>query len=148
ATDTSREWLRPSPPLPRVNWSARNNINMQESGVLYAMSNIATNASEFLRDFYLKSLHSVQKAATEGPAAWVFPANDPRPGLQARLIDQLQAQGVEIDRGSAAATEHSFPAGSYIIRMDQPYSREADMLLDQEYYAPDAPSPYDDTGWT
>ncbi|HWG36728.1 MAG TPA: M14 family zinc carboxypeptidase [Terriglobales bacterium] len=161
ASDTSREWFRPSPPLPRVNWSARNNINMQESGVLYAMSNVATNASEFLRDFYLKSLHSVQKAATEGPAAWVFPANDPRPGLQARLIDQLQAQGVEIDRasaafqaqgtvpgGSAAATEHSFPAGSYIIRMDQPYSREADMLLDQEYYAPDAPSPYDDTGWT
>ncbi|MGH9481877.1 MAG: M14 family zinc carboxypeptidase, partial [Terriglobales bacterium] len=161
ASDTSREWFRPSPPLPRVNWSARNNINMQESGILYAMSNVASNAEEFLRDFYLKSLHAVQKASTEGPAAWVFPANDPRPGLQARLIDQLQLQGVEISRASAAfhakgtvpgasgeAEDHSFPAGSYLVRMDQPYSREADMLLDQEYYAPSAPAPYDDTGWT
>jgi Zinc carboxypeptidase len=41
-----------------------------------------------------------------------------------------------------------FPAGSYIIRMDQPYSRIADALLDYQYWAPDDPqkSPYDDTG--
>jgi hypothetical protein len=43
-----------------------------------------------------------------------------------------------------------FPAGSYIIRMDQPYSRIADSLLDYQYWAPDDPqrTPYDDTGWT
>ncbi len=43
-----------------------------------------------------------------------------------------------------------FPAGSYIIRMDQPYSRIADTLLDYQYWAPnDAQArPYDDTGWT
>jgi hypothetical protein len=32
--------------------------------------------------------------------------------------------------------------------MDQPYSRMADMLLDKQYYSPNDPSPYDDTGWT
>jgi hypothetical protein len=43
-----------------------------------------------------------------------------------------------------------FPAGSYIIRMDQPYSRIADALLDYQYWSPDDPqeNPYDDTGWT
>jgi hypothetical protein len=43
-----------------------------------------------------------------------------------------------------------FPAGSYIIRMDQPYSRIADALLDYQYWAPTDPQrrPYDDTGWT
>ncbi len=43
-----------------------------------------------------------------------------------------------------------FPAGSYIVRMDQPYSRIADALLDYQYWAPnDAQTrPYDDTGWT
>jgi hypothetical protein len=43
-----------------------------------------------------------------------------------------------------------FPAGSYIIRMDQPYSRIADTLLDYQYWAPNDPQtrPYDDTGWT
>src|SRR5206468_6658752 len=44
----------------------------------------------------------------------------------------------------------TFPAGSYIIRMDQPYSRIADALLDYQYWAPNDPqrSIYDDTGWT
>ena len=43
-----------------------------------------------------------------------------------------------------------FPAGSYIVRMDQPYSRIADALLDYQYWAPNDPQsrPYDDTGWT
>ena len=44
----------------------------------------------------------------------------------------------------------TFPAGSYVIRMDQPYSRIADALLDRQYWAPDDPQkhPYDDTGWS
>ena len=43
-----------------------------------------------------------------------------------------------------------FPAGSYIVRMDQPYSRIADALLDYQYWAPNDPQQdvYDDTGWT
>jgi hypothetical protein len=52
---------------------------------------------------------------------------------------------------NAPATEtRQFPAGSYIIRMDQPYSRIADALLDYQYWAPNDPQtrPYDDTGWT
>ncbi|MDN5923767.1 MAG: hypothetical protein L0H70_02065 [Xanthomonadales bacterium] len=46
--------------------------------------------------------------------------------------------------------KRTFPAGSWIIRMDQPYSRVADTLLDRQYWAPDDPQsqPYDDTGWS
>jgi hypothetical protein len=40
------------------------------------------------------------------------------------------------------------PAGSYVVRMDQPYSRMADMLLDTQYFNVNDPRPYDDTGWT
>src|SRR5450755_2506411 len=47
-------------------------------------------------------------------------------------------------------TTREFPAGSFIVRMDQPYSRIADALLDHQYWSPDDPqkTPYDDTGWT
>ena len=48
----------------------------------------------------------------------------------------------------ADAKTIKIPAGSYIVRMDQPYSRMADMLLDTQYYNIDDPRPYDDTGWT
>ncbi|MDN5924647.1 MAG: hypothetical protein L0H70_06565, partial [Xanthomonadales bacterium] len=49
-----------------------------------------------------------------------------------------------------AAVTRTFPAGSWIIRMDQPYSRIADTLLDRQYWAPDDPQkhPYDDTAWS
>jgi len=48
------------------------------------------------------------------------------------------------------ATTRTFPAGSYIVRMDQPYSRIADALLDYQYWAPNDPQTeiYDDTAWT
>jgi hypothetical protein len=52
--------------------------------------------------------------------------------------------------GPPPSETRTFPAGSYIIRMDQPYSRIADALLDYQYWAPNDPQqrPYDDTGWT
>jgi hypothetical protein len=51
---------------------------------------------------------------------------------------------------AVATTRRTFPAGSWIIRMDQPYSRIADSLLDRQYWSPDDPQkhPYDDTGWS
>ena len=52
--------------------------------------------------------------------------------------------------GDPRGSTREFPAGSYIIRMDQPYSRIADAILDYQYWSPNDPqkNPYDDTGWT
>ncbi|HEX8725595.1 MAG TPA: M14 family zinc carboxypeptidase, partial [Gemmatimonadaceae bacterium] len=68
-------------------------------------------------------------------------ANAPPPGSAADTAVQPKPQPTE---------PRTFPAGSYIIRMDQPYSRIADALLDYQYWSPDDPQkhPYDDTGWT
>ncbi|MGH9960560.1 MAG: M14 family zinc carboxypeptidase, partial [Pyrinomonadaceae bacterium] len=156
----------------------------------------------------MKSKRAVDKPKNEGPAGYVFPGDDPRPGNQAELLRTLQVQGCEIHRATApftvtfkgkkkpsspapsespsptgspspAATpsgavprvsptpsplpsptpapspkleaeQRTFPAGSYIVRMDQPYSRIADALLDYQYWAPNDPQQdvYDDTGWT
>jgi hypothetical protein len=48
------------------------------------------------------------------------------------------------------STQETFPAGSFVVRLDQPYSRIADALLDRQYWAPDDSQkhPYDDTGWS
>jgi hypothetical protein len=75
----------------------------------------------------------------------------------------LRRQHVEVQQLSRAATcevpaekrgdqpkQETFAAGSIVVRMDQPYSRAADALLDRQYWAPDDPQkhPYDDTGWS
>ena len=155
ANSTNRTWFRPNPPTSRVNWSIRDNINLQQSGVLFSMNSVASNRKQYLDNFYLKSRRSVEKATAEGPAAWVVPGNDPRPGQSAALVNLMRLQGVEVDRLNAdtevAVTptrKEKLTAGSYVIRMDQPYSRMADMLLDTQYYNISDPPPYDDTGWT
>ncbi len=216
--DYSRTWYRQNPPLPKAKWSQRNNNNYEQTGLLVSLHYFAQNGPEFLRNFYRKAKRSIEKPAAEGPAAYLFPADDPRPGAQAELLRVLQLQGCEIsratapfsatvqvlvrpvkkdddDRPEALTAENSartpalqerdapanppaapkpvpaddaaekakaprkprwvketrqFGAGTYVVRMDQPYSRVADMLLDYQYWSPDDPqkSPYDDTGWT
>jgi hypothetical protein len=147
---TTRAWYRPNPPLPQVKWSIRNNINLQQSGVLMAMSYVANNRDKLLNNFYLKGKRSVAKATTEGPAAYVIPADEKRPFDAADLVNLLRRQGCEVHVASEAikTKDGEFPAGSYVIRMDQPYSRMADMLLDTQYFNVNEPRPYDDTGWT
>ena len=166
---TSRTWFRPNPPLPKVKWSFRNDINLQQSGLLFALDYIAQHGQEFLNNFYLKSKRAVAKATTEGPAAWAIVNDGRRPALAAQLANLMQRQGAEVQKleqdfevketpekpkgeGAAKKTDEAkttkIPLGSYIIRMDQPYSRIADMLLDTQYYSTNDPRPYDDTGWT
>lgn len=150
ANQTSRVWYRPNPPFPRVNWSIRNNVNMQQSGILFAMNLVAREKERFLNNFYLKSKRSIAKATNEGPAAYVIPGDTPRPVEAADMVNLMRFQGIEVHRAAKEFTvkDQKFAAGSYIVRMDQPYSRMADMLLDTQYYNVTDPSPYDDTGWT
>ena len=181
----ARTWFKQNPPLPKARWSQRNNNNYEETGVMTALAFFAANNKLFLHNFYLKARRSIEKPRTEGPAAYAFPADDPRPGAQADLLRMLQDQGCEISRATAPFTvmmpgkkaragragtttepptdgetpkpeekpkpvARTFPAGTYVLRMDQPYSRIADTLLDYQYWAANDPqkSIYDDTGWT
>jgi hypothetical protein len=145
-----RDWFRPNPPQPRVKWSLRNNVNMQQSAILLAMNFVSNNKDRFLKNFYLKSKRSVAKAGNEGPAAWVVPSDQSRMVEAADMINLLRLMGVEVHKTDKEVTvkDQKFPAGSYLVRMDQPYSRMADMMLDTQYYNVNDPRPYDDTGWT
>ncbi|MGZ5482235.1 MAG: M14 family zinc carboxypeptidase, partial [Pyrinomonadaceae bacterium] len=147
---SNRDWFRPNPPQPRVKWSLRNNVNMQQSAILLAMNFVSNNKERFLQNFYLKSKRAVAKASNEGPAAYVIPSDQSRLGEAADMINLLRLMGVEVHKADKeiAVKDQKYPAGSYVVRMDQPYSRMADMLMDTQYYNVNDPRPYDDTGWT
>src|ERR1051325_8044976 len=99
-----RTWYKQNPPLPRARWSQRNNNNYEQTAILISLDYFNKNQKLFLKNFYLKSKRSVEKPKTEGPAAYVFPGDDPRPGNQATLLRVLQAQGCEIHRATAPFT--------------------------------------------
>ncbi len=103
-SQTSRTWYRQNPPLPKTNWSQRNNNNYEETGLLVSLNQFADNSQYFLKNFYLKSKRSVLKPKTEGPSAYVFPSDDPRLGPQAELLRILQLQRVEISRATKEFT--------------------------------------------
>jgi hypothetical protein len=167
---SERAWFRPNPPLPEVRWSLRNNVNYQQSGVLFALHDMAENRERFLERFWTMGKRAIAKPANEGPAAWVLDANQKRKGQMHDLITLLQRHGIEIHVADEAfsmltnwppakepdpkAKEPAkkpepvkFAKGSYVVRMDQPYSRLADTLLDVQYVRGEE-KVYDDTGWT
>lgn len=159
----SRTWFRQNPPLPVVMWSQRDNNNYEQTALLTTLAYYSHHTQHFIENFYEKSKRSVAKPTLSGPAAYVLPSNPDELNRQLELLRVLKLQHVEIQqldtatttsvpaakRGDPAKSE-SLPAGSFVIRMDQPYSRIADALLDTEYWAPDDPQkhPYDDTGWS
>ena len=57
---SERTWYRPNPPLPKVRWSLRNNVNLQQSGAAPPLSKWPTTRSDS-RDF-MKSKRSIEKA--------------------------------------------------------------------------------------
>src|SRR5216683_8085995 len=99
-----RTWYKQNPPLPKAKWSQRNNNNYEQTGLLTSLYYFSNNTKLFLRNFYLKSKRSVLKPKNEGPAAYVFPGDDPRLGNQATLLRLLQAQGCEVQRATAPFT--------------------------------------------
>ena len=159
----SRTWYRQNPPLPIVNWSQRDNNNYEQSALLSTISYFAQHGHHFLENYYTKSKRSIQKPALEGPAAYVISPDATETNREVELLKVLKRQHVEIQQLSDAATaevpgakradkpkQETFAAGSIVVRMDQPYSRIADALLDRQFWAPDDPQkhPYDDTGWS
>ena len=161
-TASERAWFRQNPALPEVRWSFRNNINYQQSGVLFALHDMAANRERFLERFWTMGRRAVAKPLNEGPAAWVLDAGQKRQGQLHELLTLLRRHGIEIhqsDEAFSMATNWpppkpdakpepvKFAKGSYIIRMDQPYSRLADTLLDVQFVRGEE-KVYDDTGWT
>src|SRR6476620_1791919 len=102
--ETARTWYKQNPPLPKAKWSQRNNNNYQETGLLVSLNHFADNKNLFLKNFYLNSKRSILKPNREGPAAYVFPGDDPRIGPQAALLKILQQQGCEVSRATAPFT--------------------------------------------
>jgi hypothetical protein len=159
----SRTWYRQNPPLPTVTWSQRDNNNYEQTALLTTISYFSHNTRHFLEDFYIKSKRSIQKPTLEGPAAYILSSDESSANRLVSLLGVLKLQHIEIQQLTAATTvpvpgekrsdkpkDTAFPAGSIVVRMDQPYARAADALLDKQFWAPDDPQkhPYDDTGWS
>jgi hypothetical protein len=149
-SQTTRQWYRPHPASGEVDWSIRNSINYAQTGVLTALELTSKFPAMIVENFYKKSLNGVETGSSKPPYAFVIPGGQPDQSALDRVVNLLRRQAIEVHRATAEikVKEGTFPANSYIVRMNQPYGRLAKTLLEKQNYPDPQLQTYDDSAWT
>lgn len=148
---TEVQWYRPWPPEKKLRWSLRNNTNFMQAGVLEALKYAAGHSEELLRNFWMKGSRALTRGKNEAPYGWILPEKQRDASRLVYLVNQLRAHRIEVHRLTEEfkSGETAYPAGSYVVRMDQPYRNAALNFLEKQDFPEDEPNqPYDDVAWT
>ncbi len=146
-----REWYRgiPIPPNAIANFSRRDNTNFMETGVLSGLQLTSMFPELVLENFYIKTRNSLEAGSKAAPYGYVIPVQRDMTKV-ATLVNILRAQGIEVGQLATAAKvgTETFPVGSYLVKLNQPYGRLAKNLLEKQDYPDPALTTYDDSGWS
>jgi hypothetical protein len=147
---TKRTWFRVTPPYKEVDWSLRNNTNYAETGVLTALDLTSSFPKVILENFYTKSKNSIKSGSTETPYGFVIPAGQEDMTRVAFAVHILRMQGIEVGRTQAPLKlkDGTYPAGSLVVKCNQPYGRLAKTLLGKQVDPDPELTTYDDSAWT
>jgi hypothetical protein len=137
-------------------WTLGDIVNYDEAGALALLTNAAVNRRYWLENFYRIGARAVAKW-DKWPEAWVIPAGQTNAAGVNYVLRILTTAQVEVHQASEAfsAGGRSFPAGSWVVPMRQPYASFAQTLLEVQHYPdlrefPGGPPlrPYDVTAHT
>ena len=130
-----RSWNFPDP-WPGGTWRLADIVDYMDAGAFTLLRHVARSREHWLRTFWAIGEHAV-RGWLDWPKAFVIPegAGQNPDGLP-EVLRILTTGGVEVRRARAAfrAAGESFPAGSYVVPLDQPYAAFAKALLEPERY--------------
>lgn len=144
-------WNHPNP-WPGGEWTLADIVSYNRISVDALLLHAARYRDMWLSNFAALSRRAVER--TEAPIAFVVPAGQRDPVTRAELLQVLQRGGVELTQAKTRFTADgvTYPAGSAVIPMAQPYGAYAKTLLETQKYPdlrlyPDGPPkpPYDIT---
>ncbi len=146
-----REWYRglPLPANGVATFTRRDNTNYMETGVLSALQLTSMFPEMVLEDFYVMTKHSVDDGSAKPPYGYVIP-KAPDMTKPATLVNILRAQGIEVGvlQRTTVVGADTLPAGSYVVKLNQPYGRLAKNLLEKQVFPDPRLTTYDDSGWS
>lgn len=146
-----REWYRGIPigKDDSANFTRRANANYMQTGVLSALQLASMFPATVLENFYVKTRNSIEEGKSKAPFGFVIPVQRDMTRA-ADLVNILRIQRIEVGVATQAfkIDTVSYPAGSYVIKRDQPYGRLAKNLLEKQRYPDPRLNTYDDSGWT
>ncbi len=135
-------------------WRLRDIVDYQLIAFESVLYQAAIRREDMLRGFYEVGRRAVERTS---PFAFVVPSAQRDPGAARTMLETLAFGMVEVERAIEPffADSRPYPAGSYVIRMAQPYSSFAKTLLERQKYPdlrlyPGGPPkrPYDVTAHT
>jgi hypothetical protein len=140
-------------------WRLRDAVDYILTASLATLDIGARKRADWLYGMYLMGRDAIAAGTKGEPYAYVIPAGEAQwdPAAAARLVDVLRTGAVEVQRASAEfkAGDKTFPRGSFVVPMAQPFRAYAKDLLETQRYperregASGPPlRPYDITGWT
>ena len=139
-------------------WRLKDAVDYMVGGSMSVLDLAAKNRETLLYNRYQAARDNIQHFSKEPPFAYVISdmqADTPEAGLLAqKMIDN--GLDVYTSKSGFKANGVAYPAGSWVIPMDQPFSALAKELFERQKY-PDSLQngtsksidlPYDVTGWT
>jgi len=137
-------------------WRLGDIVDYQHDAFFSIAYNAAIFRERYLQNFYTIGQNAVTRAFGQ-PYAWVISADQVDPVVTARLVNTLRTADVEVQRATASFTANGqqFAAGSYIVKLGQPFGAFAKSVLEVQHYPniaeyPGGPlqRPYDVTAQT
>ncbi len=144
-------------PWPGGRWTLRDIVDYDLSAVHGLLHAVAAYRERIVQNFYDMGRRAIEDGQRTGPFAFVVPPDQFDPHAVAKLEELLLQGGIEIHRAldSFQVAGGSYPAGSDIVPLAQPYRAYVKTLLERQDYpvrraTPNTPPerPYDVAGWT
>lgn len=138
-------------------WHLRDIVDYQLIAYEACLHNVAQNREQYVRNFYQLGVRAVNRKNNAGPFAFVVPPDQHDLPAAVKMLGTLRFGLVEIQQAKSpfAADGMNFPAGSWVILLNQPYGSYAKTLLERQKYPdlreyPGGPPkrPYDVTAQT
>ncbi len=144
-------------PWPGGWWRLRDLVDYELTLTFSLVKTAHLHKEDFLFNFYQMCRNSIEKREKNEPFAFVIPVTQHDLPTALRMVDILLFGGVEVHQAKEdfVAGGKIYPAGSFVIKLAQPYKPYAWALLERQKYpdlrqypgGPPVP-PYDNAGWT
>jgi len=135
-------------PWPGGWWSIKDQVKYRLTAWWALLENVALNKHVYLYYTYVAAKEQVELGKSEPPYAFIIPQYDRDPAYLCDMISRLIKLGIEVRvlREPFTYKGVTYPTGTYVVLMDQPYRGLAKTLLEVQELK--TPYTYDISAWT